>query len=103
MSTKDTFEMSGPLSHLKPPDPTASVDERLDFIDVQLDGFGKDPVLTIYECLGASERRRGGAAPSYALSSSSCYCASVCCITVAALILETRKILGRYRHPHKVS
>ena len=63
MSTKDTFEMSGPLSHLKPPDPTASVDERLDFIDVQLDGFGKDPVLTIYECLGASERRRGGVQP----------------------------------------
>lgn len=60
LSTKDTFEMSGPLSHLKPPDPTASVDERLDFIDVQLDSFGKDPMLIIYECLGASERRRGG-------------------------------------------
>ncbi|NJR43721.1 MAG: hypothetical protein HC767_14780 [Akkermansiaceae bacterium] len=66
MSTKDTFEMSGPLAHLKPPDPTASVDERLDFIDVQLDSFGKDPVLTIYECLGASERRRGGLQPSLA-------------------------------------
>jgi hypothetical protein len=60
LSTPDTFEMSGPLTHLKPPDPTASHDERLDFIDVQLDSFGKDAILTIYECLGASERRRGG-------------------------------------------
>lgn len=60
MSTKDTFEMSGPLAHMKPPHPTASVDEKLDFIDVQLNSFGKETVLTLYECLGASERRRGG-------------------------------------------
>lgn len=70
----DTFGLTDSHAHLKPPKATATSEERLAFIDQQLDSFGKEPVLMIYGLLGVAERRRGGV-PSASHMHAPCACA----------------------------
>lgn len=62
-ATKDTFDMTYTCDLLPPPGPNATNDAKMDFIQQQLDGFGRDrPMFDDLLSLGCgdNERRQGG-------------------------------------------
>lgn len=71
---QDTFDIPATVAvPLSPPGKSASTDEKVDFVQQQLDGFGLDvPVLGDLLMLGHGDcqRRHGGA----------CFCLSIPCL-----------------------